>query len=191
MVRARIHIILVLTIVMGIWFRMSEFTDADISDQVIVPGNRISMMSISLSSTKTVDGMRMITLLQTEGLLPEGFDVGAIRVTQDSSSASLPYRLTAHKKNGDDGLCNALALRVYRTNEIAYQGNLIDVSLSSSIELNGRDDWIFVVSLPSHNTDLKNKLCSVDFVFSTKKDGQQGGLYGESHVGSIISTGTW
>ncbi|PJE63430.1 hypothetical protein COU89_03320 [Candidatus Roizmanbacteria bacterium CG10_big_fil_rev_8_21_14_0_10_45_7] len=191
MVRARAYIILALLLLFGIWFRVSEFTDADISDQVRIPGNRISMISISLLSKKTVNGLKTASLLHTDDLRPDGFDVGAVRIMQDSSATPLTYRLTAVQQGEDNGLCSTLSLDIYKANESIYRGKLEDVAVASTLARDGYDDWIFVVSLPSHDTDLKNRICDIDFVFSTKKINQQGGLYGESRVSNIISTGTW
>ncbi len=192
MARVRFRTALILLLLCGLWFRISEFTDADITDEVTILNNRISMTTLSLSSRQTAHGGKLVNLLHTSGLVPSGFDVGAIRVTAEDTSSPMAYRVYARAVgDGDDTLCQSLHLDLYKQNEVVYRGDLMDLSTESSLTVNGRDDWIIIVSLLSSDAGLKNNTCNFDFVFSTKKEEQQGGLYAQSKVGNIVTTGTW
>ena len=127
------------------------------------------------------------------GMLPNGFDLGAVRV-KGEASASFKYNVRAVKTNGDDVLCGRLNLEVQnRSFGKVYNGRLMDFSLNSTMGSDSPADWILFVSLDDPSQYLRNKICEFNLDMKTYRNSpaEQGGIFAERLVGNVISSGTW
>lgn len=128
------------------------------------------------------------------GLLPGGFDIKAVRIKKDGRM-SFKYHMKAVKKAGDDILCNSLNIEVFpKGGGVKYQGNLMNLSINSTISDQGIDNWIFLLSLDDDNINLKNKSCEFELVVNTYRNNPNENPYGFRATRSLynnIIAGNW
>lgn len=192
MLNVRIKTVLIISILLGIFLFNTQYTDADLFAERIISHNIFSAITLDFSSKNTINGTAIPFLFKTLGLLPDGYDMGAIRIKKNGK-LGFKYRIKTVKKNGDDSFCNALNLTVLKRNwSQVFSGRLIDMSIDSEINSDEAQDWIFIVALDK-SSNLKNKLCEFDFEFKTYSVNPQdsGGIYAKRVVSNSVSSGSW
>ena len=112
-------------------------------------------------------------LISAGDFSPSVFNMGqfAIRniTVKNQGSLDFQYNVQTLKISGDDNLCNALHLEAKLEGEVKYSGSLMGCNFIPPITINrdGKDDWIFKVSLPaSAPNSLQQKNCKFKFIFN-------------------------
>jgi hypothetical protein len=192
MLDAKAQSILVFLILLALLLLNTGHTDADIFAERNVKNNRFSATTLSFSQNHTANATPLTQLFQTAGLLPGGFDLGAVRIKKEGKM-NFKYRVKAIKKGGDDNLCSNLTLRILKDGSFIYQDKLLNLSIDHTVENNNAHDWIFFIELNNNDPSLKNKICQFDFYFKTWRDDPDSrkGLYAERRLYNTITTGIW
>ena len=188
----RILATLFLVILIGSGLMYTEATDADLSAELMAKGNSLRATTLEFSNRDTANETRSNSLFNTSGLLPDGFDVKAIRVKKDGQE-NFKYSLAIQNTFGDDLLCNELQLEVWHSGESIYNDKLLNFNINSTIDNQGKDDWIFFISLPKNDKNLSLKFCEFDFKFSTfhNNPNEIGGFSDQKSLKNRITSGSW
>lgn len=193
MLNARFKFLLVFILFLGVFLLNTQYTDADIFAERDVRNNTFKAASINFFARSSINNMGIINIFNTIGLIPEGYDFGAVKLKRDGN-ITFKYRLSSKITNGDETFCNNLNLKVLKRNlaEI-YSGKMTDVSLQAEITNDGISDWIFLLSLDQTGDNLKNKICEFNLVFKTYRNSpaENGGLYARRVLTNVVSSGTW
>lgn len=172
---------------------MLQFTGADLFAERIVRENKFRAISLDFTTGTSYNNFAIADLFRTTGIIPSGYDLGAIRVRGMSALYSR-YNLKAVKVSGDDNFCNSLKLEIVNRNfNKKYDGDLLDLSLNSNISEDSLQDWIFVISLDNNDPTLMNKICDFNFELKTFREnpGESGGIFAERKIRNIVSSGSW
>ena len=171
----------------------SGHTTADIFAQRIVSRNKLSAVTLDLSTMTSFNDGQKISLFNSSGFQPDGFDLNSIRI-KGSTTGNFKYHIKVIKTGGDDLLCNKLELEVLnRQFSSKYKGALLNLNIDSNITNNNLDDWIFTINLNDNSQELKNKICKFDLDIKTYYDtpSETGGIFAEKLISNIISSGNW
>ncbi|MFA5750229.1 MAG: hypothetical protein WC895_03325 [Candidatus Shapirobacteria bacterium] len=170
----------------------SEVTTADLSVQLIAEDNQMTATTLQFSTRDTSNENETPYLFKTQGLIYDGFDVESIRIKKDGY-INFNYQIKANKTSGDDIFCNALQLKIMQNDKFIYNGKLLELDNSKFINDNGKDDWIFFLSLNNNDDQLKNKNCEFEFNFKTwrKNVDETGGFKDNIKVINFVSSGNW
>ncbi len=193
MLNGRARFILLFLIFFGSFLITTSYTDADLTAERMILQNRFVAIVMNFLSQNTANNTPLSTLLRTTSLQPGGFDVSSLRI-RSGGQTGLKYALKVVKINGDDAFCRALRLRTFHRDLASrYEGGLMDLNITSTIDDTTPEDWIFILSLDDSNTGLQNKLCEFNFVVRTYRGSpnESGGIYAERKVSNIISSGSW
>lgn len=188
----RVFLTLLLTIFVGFGLIYTETTDADFSARLTAESNSFKATTLEFSNRDTANDSRAVSLFNTNGILPDGFDVRAVRVKKDGQEM-FKYSLTVEKTFGDDLFCNELQLDVWHNGKSQYKDKLLNFNTNSTVNEKGRDDWIFFISLPNNDKNLSLKFCEFDFKFSTYYNSQNeiGGFSDQEFLKNRITSGNW
>ncbi len=193
MLNGRARFILLFLILFGSFLITTSYTDADLTAERKILMNRFVAIVMNFLSQNTANNTPLSTMLQTTSLQPGGFDVGSLRI-RSGGKTGLKYSLKANKINGDDGFCGALKLRTFHRDLASrYDGGLMDLNITSTIDDKTPEDWIFIISLDDNNTAMQNKLCEFNFILRTYRtsSSETGGIYAERKIHNIVSSGSW
>lgn len=193
MLHGKTKIALVFLMLLANWLLRTEATSADIFAERRVAGNALKATTLSLSAASTVTNAKVPNLFETAGLEPQGFDLAALRVRNEGAIA-LRYRLAAKINSSDATACDKLTVRVLRQGEEKYRGSLGGLSLLSSLDQKGRDDWVFFVGLDTDEAGLKGKRCDFDLAVNTYRvspDEKPSGFFARLRVSNSFILGTW
>lgn len=188
----RILVSLFILIIVGLGLIYTEATDADLSAELVARGNSLRATTLEFSNRDTANESRSNSLFNISGLLPGGFDVKASRVKKDGQK-NFKYSLSVQNTFGDDLLCHELQLEVWHNKESIYNDKLLSLNINSSIDNQGKDDWIFFISLPKDDKNLSLKFCEFDFKFSTFNDNPDeiGGFSDQKLLKNRVASGSW
>lgn len=192
MINTRISLTLFLLIIIGLGLINTEATDADLSAGLSAVGNSFIATTLEFSNRDTANNAKSALLFNTFGIIPDGFDVKAIRVKKDGRE-NFKYHISAQKIAGDDILCNELKLEVWHNHQSEYNGKLLEFNTDSEINGSDKDDWIFFVSLQNHDKNISVKFCEFDLEFKTYRDNpnESGGFSDRELQKSRITSGSW
>ncbi len=170
-----------------------NYTDADIFADRTVSRNRFTMINLDFSSRTSFNNNSITNLLQISGMQPGGFDLGAIKI-KDESGRDFRYQLKTVKTNGDDFFCSQLNVKVLNRQFVQkFSGRLLDLSLKSDISKDEAEDLIFFLSFDSQDANLKNRICEFNFDFKTyrKAPDETGGIFAQRLVSNVVASGSW
>lgn len=176
-----------------IFLIMLRFTGADIFAERIVRENKFRAITLDFTTGASYNNFAIADLFRTTGIVPGGYDLGAVRVRGITPFYSR-YNLKVVKISGDDNFCNALKLEIINRNfSKKYDGDLLDLSLNSNLSEDSLQDWIFVVSFDDDDPLLVNKICDFNLELRTYREDsdETGGLFAERKIRNIISSGSW
>lgn len=176
-----------------IFLIMLRFTGADIFAERIVRENKFRAITLDFTTGASYNNFAIADLFRTTGIVPGGYDLGAVRVRGITPFYSR-YNLKVVKISGDDNFCNALKLEIINRNfSKKYDGDLLDLSLNSNLSEDSLQDWIFVVSFDDDDPLLMNKICDFNLELRTYREDsdETGGLFAERKIRNIISSGSW
>lgn len=181
------------SIFLYIFLVQSHYTTADVFAERVVSQNKLRAMTLDISAQTSFNNNPLTSLFHSMGILPDGFDLGAVRV-RGQSSTNFKYNMRAVKVSGDDSFCDKLDLEVQsRSQGKIYSGALFDFSRNSALPNGQPEDWIFFVGLADGHPDLKNKICEFNFNMRTFRSDpeERGGIFAERLVRNVVSSGTW
>jgi len=176
-----------------IFLIMLRFTGADIFAERIVRENKFRAITLDFTTGASYNNFAIADLFRTTGIVPGGYDLGAVRVGGITPFYSR-YNLKVVKISGDDNFCNALKLEIINRNfSKKYDGDLLDLSLNSNLSEDSLQDWIFVVSFDDDDPLLMNKICDFNLELRTYREDpdETGGIFAERKIRNIISSGSW
>ena len=171
----------------------SQFTDADIFAERIIEKNTLKAISLDFSTRTTFNNNINTKLFNSFGFLPNGFDVAAILIKNESKTF-FKYHLKTVKLSGHDPLCENLELNIFDSNfKNIYSGKLLNLNLNSEILENSRQSYIFLISLKSDQTALQNMICEFNFDFRTYRQNinEEGGIFAQRKLNNVITSGHW
>lgn len=183
----------VFSMLLYVFLVKTDYTDADIFAERIVSQNKFSAIALDFSTRTSFNGSLIASLFSSLGFRPGGFDLGAVRI-QNESNRRLKYRLRTIKTNGDDVFCDYLNVKVYNKNFFKiYSGSLTGLSITSHVNEDALKDYIFFLSLDDNDQTLKNKICEFDFDIKTYWDNpdEQGGIFAQRRISNIVSSSSW
>jgi len=179
---------------MALYFFLANtnYTDADIFAERIVKKSKFSMSTLSFSQRHTANNTNISGLFSIYGILPDGFDVKAVRIKKDGQ-LYFKYRIKFIKTGGDDSFCNALNVRLWNRYTEKYQGRLVDFAVDSTISSNNSDDWIIFLSLDTDDKTLVNKSCdfNIDFRSWRNQPDETSGIFSHTVLGNNVTSGVW
>lgn len=180
-------------ILLGFFLINTSYTDADLTAERSVLGNRFVAIALNFFAQHTATNTSVSSLFHTTGIVPGGFEIATTRIRRDGQ-LGFKYRVKAEKVSGDDGLCNALQIRTLNRNLFTkYSGALLGMSITSEITNTNPEDWIFMVSLDDTNSALKGRLCEFNITFKTWNTDPDStkGIFAQRKLTSVISSGNW
>ena len=177
-----------------IFLNQTGYTAADIFAERVVSQNKFSVTRLDFSTRNSFNNAPAVSLFRTLGLVPGGFDLGAIKLKLETNGKT-KYQLKVEKTNGDEALCGQLNVKVLDSQlHEFYQGRLLNLSLNSTIA--SSDDYknfIFFISLDDQAPELKNKICEFNLKFKTYRENpdEKGGIFAQRLISNVISSGSW
>jgi hypothetical protein len=193
MLNSGIKRLLLFMILLYSFLSNTGYTDADIFAERVVSQNKFSAMTLDFSTKNSFNNSPVNSLFHSLGIQPGGFDLGSIRLKNESNGKA-KYYLKTVQTNGDDNFCKNLHLKILNRNFLPiFSGNLLDASLTSSLDGSKMKDYIFFISLDDNDSSLQNKICEFNFDFHTYHENpdEQGGIFAQRLVGNVISSGNW
>lgn len=187
------HLMLFCILLFGLFLLRVGKTSADLTAQRTVKENKLTASTLSFSLQHSANFSSVSTLFNTPGYLPGGFDIKAVRILK-TGQMKFKYRLETVTHSSDPGLCQALSLQVMKNWNEVYSGALNTFALDAEIPDSGVDSWIFILTFPDGQDQLKNQSCSFDFIAKTwKHDPNEGqkGLWAKKTLANVITTGRW
>lgn len=180
---------LILTVLIASVLMFSDVTSADLYVEVSAKDNNMKATTLQMSTLETSNENNLQSLFQIIGLVPGGFGVKTVRIKKDGIQ-NFNYQLKSIKVNGDDGLYNGLNLKIMQKDKFIFQGKLSELNQGKTIDSNGKDDWIFFISLDKDVPQSLNKSCEFVFYFKTYRNNldETGGLKDEIKLSNFISS---
>jgi len=185
------------------WFKVAYFclsilvafsgaTDADISDSEVIENNVFSATTLDFAQRKTSNNLFISQLFNVTGIIPDGFEVAAIRIKKEGEM-DFGYNIKGIKTLGDDSLCQNLSVVFVQDWIIKFDGLISNLNIDDRINDNGIDDWIILIRLDGSGQELTQKECQFDFVFSSWKSnpGDTKGFFDEEILTNRIISGNW
>ena len=193
MLSLRIKIIFIFLICLGLFLITTSYTDADLTAERSVLGNRFVAIVLNFFAQHTATNATVTSLFHTTGIVPGGFELASTRIRKDGQ-LGFKYRLKTEKISGDDAFCNALQIQtLHRNLSTKYSGPLMGMNINSEITNTTPEDWIFLVSLEDTNSALKGRLCEFNITFKTWNTDPDSvkGIFAQRKLTNIISSGNW
>ena len=176
--------ILLFLLILSLLF--ARTTDADMIVSREITMNEWSATTLEFSSRDTATGASTNLLFNVSGLKPGGFQVKAIRVQKDGKM-NFDYVASTEIIGGDLAFCANLTITILENWQKKFSGKLSDLNIERKMTESGQNDWFFVISLDSNDSELKNKSCDFKFLFKTTGTG----FKDEKSVENQISSGGW
>lgn len=193
MLSLRVKIIFIFLICLGLFLINTSYTDADLTAERSVVGNRFVAIVLNFFAQHTATNATVTALFHTTGIVPGGFEIATTRIRKDGL-LGFKYRLKAEKVSGDDAFCNALQIQtLHRNLSTKYTGPLMGMNINSEITNTSPEDWIFMVSLDDTNSALKGRLCEFNITFKTWNTDPDStkGIFAQRKLTNVISSGNW
>lgn len=191
MLSTRKKITLLCVMIIGLFLLKTEYTDADLTAERAV-SHKYKVSTLQIGQLHTANNKKINTLFRTYDIVPDGFDVGSVRIKKDGQ-LDFKYHIKTEILSQDATLCNGLSIEILKGRTQQYKGSLNTVSVFSEINNNKKEDFIFFVSLESNNANLKNKQCDFNIVFKTYRTNpeEKKGLWSETKLNNIVTSGNW
>jgi len=165
-----------------------SLTDADLSDEERVVGNRATATTIDLGSRSTVNRGFVNILFQSIGLVSGGFDVRSLRLTDDGKT-TFEYGIGFQQIGGSQTACRALDLTVNtRNGDELYKGKLSEINIRKKFGGGKATDLVLFLDYPGGANGLS---CQFDLVIKTYREKQgSGGLRDEERLTNLVTLGS-
>ncbi|OIO18199.1 hypothetical protein AUJ29_00385 [Candidatus Kuenenbacteria bacterium CG1_02_38_13] len=188
----RSQIVFTTLLILGLFLLNTGHTDADIFAERTVRGNAFTATTLDFSQRHSANNSQLNLMFNTQGYLPEGFDLRGLRIKKEGKM-DFRYRIKTVIKNGDTNFCNSLSLQLIQNWQAKYQGRLVDLNIDAAIPTSGIENWIAYLNLENNDARLKNKTCEFDFVFKAYRTNPdiKTGFWAEKVVNNNVSSGTW
>lgn len=188
----RLEIIAWSALLLGLFLINTGYTSADLFAERNVHA-KATATTLSMGVLNTANNKKADRLFDTTDMVPEGFDVGALRVKK-LGKMDFTYRISPVQVAGDQAFCDALDIEVWKKTEVVYTGTLSQLHVDSTITTTKPDDWVFFVKFDHNDPSLKNKSCTFDIRFKTYRGTDienTHGFYSRSFIHNTITSGTW
>ncbi len=189
----RLQLIAWSTLLLGLFLINTGYTSADLFAERRVSAS-FSAATLVMNVLKTANNKKADTLFTTYDMVPDGFEVGALRVKK-GGKMGFQYRMSTRQLAGDTALCDKLQIEVWKKTESIYNGALKDLRIDSTLDTSKPDDWVYFVRLDDTNKALAHLTCTFDLRFktytSTSDVESTKGLYSATNIHNTVTTGTW
>lgn len=193
MLTGKTKIIFIFLLILANFLLRTKTTSADIFAERLIRDNVLSASTLSFSGRHTANNNEISSLFNTNGMLPSGFDVRAVRLKKEGKM-DFKYHLKAVKSGGDEAACQSLSLQVLLKGQEKYKGPLLHLSFDSSLRGPERDDLVFFISMEENSPSSMNKLCEFNFIFKTYRntsDENPTGFNAIKYLANAVSIGSW
>lgn len=165
----------------------TEMTDADLSVEKIVANNRIRATTLELGSQSTVNRQPINLWFQTVGLLPDGFDVRAVKI---KNIGELDYKISGgyQQIGGSEMACSQLNLKLINlAGQVKYDGKANQFNWELELKSGDEENLIGILQLKGGGG--QNLSCQFDLVFKTKRpnQGESGGFKDEKRLTNLVT----
>ena len=184
---------LVIIMILGCFLLKTGRTSADLTAQRTVKNNRMRATTLALAEQHTANFSLLTTLFNTTGYLPGGFDIRAIKLAK-TGELSFKYQLKMEGSDNVDPLCHSLTIKVLKNWIETYNGPLLNFTTEATIPDIGNDDWIFVLSFPEGDENIKNSNCVFNLVARTWRNDPNenfAGFWSKKQLANLVTTGSW
>lgn len=189
----RLQLIAWSTLVLGLFLLNTGYTSADLFAERRVQAS-FSATTLLMHILKPASNKKADVLFATYDMVPDGFDVGALRVKK-GGKMGFHYRMSARQLAGDSVLCDKLQIEVWKKTESVYNGALKDLRIDSTLETSKPDDWVYFIRLDEDDKALRKRTCTFDIRFKTYTSSSDventQGLFSASNIHNTVTTGTW
>jgi len=168
---------------------LARATDADLSDLEILPANSLKATTLDFANQETATGQNKSLLFSLAGLIPGGFQVESVRISNQGKMA-FTYQTFVEQTAGNSELCVALNLKVLRNWQSIYDGPLLGLALSSELSEASSEDLVLALSLPA-GSGLANNTCGFSLKFKTFDETGLVKFSDEEILQSQVSTGSF
>ena len=178
--------------VFAVMIAVTKLTDADLSDQEDVRQNVFTASTLDFANQDTANNFAKSLLFNVSGLVPGGFQVESVRVS-NQGELSFTYQLTTENFAGDGVLCSALDLMVLKDWQVKYDGKLNQVNFEDQFTEDKRtQDLVLVLKLTAADAVLAGKTCAFDIKIKSKDD-PDGSAFSDEEVltNSVTTAATW
>ena len=178
--------------IIGYFLITTNRTSADLFDEDVIDNNRFSMSTLAMSLKHSANSSPKSTLFNISGLLPEGFDVGAVKIKK-AGQINFKYQISSDIVGSNTLLCQQLEIEIWSRRQQVYLGSLNNLAINKNIDNDGVDDWVIFISLNNNNLNLKNLTCDFNIKFQTYKinPGEQKGFWDREVLTNSITSGEW
>lgn len=151
-------------------------TNADFIDKKTIKNNKFTATTLDFSQLKTTNNSTIENLFNIIGISPGGYQINTLRI-KNQGETNLSYIIFFEKTNGDDGFCRQLEINLIKDGQSQYQGNLIDLTLTSFLNKDQSfSDWLIYLKLKDNYLSSKQEIC--DFNLNIK------GFYNQQNLKS-------
>ena len=168
----------------------TQFTDADLFDDELIPGHSLTATTLDFSSLDTASLTPKSLFFSIVGLQPTGFQVESLRI-KNEGQLLYTYALTTQQTAGADPLCQALQVTVLKNWTPLYTGSLLGLALNAEVtEAEPYQDLVFMIALQDSSPVLANTSCSFTFTLSSI---QQADLhFSDTEIlANTVATSSW
>lgn len=116
----RSQIVFTTLLILGLFLLNTGHTDADIFAERTVRGNAFTATTLDFSQRHSANNSQLNLMFNTQGYLPEGFDLRGLRIKKEGKM-DFRYRIKTVIKNGDTNFCNSLSLQLIQNWQAKYQ----------------------------------------------------------------------
>lgn len=183
----------VIMLILGIFLLKIERTSADLTAQRTVKQNRMRATTLELAQQHTANFASLTTLFNTTGYLPGGFDIKAISLTK-TGELNFKYQFKIENSGELTLLCQNLTIKAMKNWAEIYNGSLLNFTTEATISELGKDDWIFILTFPGGQDNLKNSSCIFNLVARTwRNDPNEDltGFWSKKQLTNLVTTGIW
>jgi hypothetical protein len=153
----------------------------------------MSATTLDFDNIDTATNVPITTLFNINGIVPGGFQVGAVRLKNEGQS-NLYNKITTEVTGGDKVFCQSLDIELIYDEQSSFKVKLVDLSNDApALNPNTQSDWVVFIKFNNKDFELQNKSCQFNLVFNgyNKTTSQSSGLKYRKILSSNITSGSW
>jgi hypothetical protein len=178
-------LILLLPII-GLILLNSNYTNADLIDEVSVNANTLKATTLSISIQNTIDNTQKPYIFNINKFQKGSLDATTIRI-RNTGKEKTKYFLNINSINNNE-VCQQPTLKILKDDKIIYSDKIINLNLEmSEINSNEKNDLIFLLSLNENINQNSPTPCEYQLNINTKINPQLNqGLFDSKKIASQI-----
>lgn len=164
-----------------------RLTDADLSDEEIISGNRAVATTLDLGTNSSINNQAAITFFQTVGLVKGGFDVKGLVIKKEGKE-NFRYQVDYEQIGGTAEACSQLQMTWWsRDGQKKWSGLVTKINIESELPSSGREDAMLMIERSPEGGSGEN--CQFDLVFKTirQNQGPSGGFRDTERLTNLVT----